>query len=209
MLVAGLIMILSVILLPVTALHAPLHERVVPVQTLTLSTSTVSATSVGGQVGTPLALSKIPTTTTSAQRMVGTPLHQPGTATSTASTIVGTAQAFSPSSGGIVGTPISQSQSYLDQNSIDGSIPNYAVLLIILICLFVFFSVAAFFVYRFYKRHHLDLQRKDLDDEEDIMAAYSRYWKKKQRHSGGGGFVDVKETQACAVHTEDKVQRRV
>jgi hypothetical protein len=206
MLVASLIVILSVIFLPVTALDAPLQKRIVPWRTLTLSTPTVSATSVGGQVGTPLTLSKTPTTTTSVQPMLGTPIHQP--ATSTASTIVGTALAASPSSGGLVGTPVSQSQSYMDQNSIDSSIPNYAVLLIILICLFVFFSVAAFFVYRFYKRRHIDLHRKDLDDEEDIIAAYSRFWKKKQRHSGGG-FVDVKEAQACAVHTEDKVQRRL
>lgn len=224
MTVLNLIIILTTIILPIMASDAPLQKRIVPWRTLTLSTPTVTTTSGAGQVGSPLVLSSSPTTT--AQGIRSTPLYQPapggqvGTATfqsassETASPMVGTPIAISSSSstatGGLVGSPLSQPQSsFFDQHTINSNLPNYAVLLIIILCLFAFFSIGAFFVYRFYKRRQFDLKRKDVDDEEDIMAAYSRFWKKKQRNSGGGGFISVKEKQACAVHVEDKVQRRV
>jgi len=213
----GLVIIVSTIILPIMASDAHLEKRVVPWRTLTLSTPTATTTPTTGQgqvgtathqpgsasplVGTPQAV------TQSSGGMVGTPLA--GTASSGG--MVGTPQAGTASSGGMVGVPLKQSpQSFFDKHTINSNLPNYAVLLIIVLCLLVFFSVGAFFVYRFYQRRQLDAKRKNLNDEEDIMAAYSRFWKKKQRNSGGAsGFVDVTENQACTVHVEEKVQRRV
>ena len=142
----------------------------------------------------------------SASPMVGTPQA----ATHSSGGMVGTPKA-GPPSGGMVGIPIKQPpQSFFDKHTINSNLPNYAVLLIIVLCLFLFFSVGAFFVYRFYQRRQLDAKRKNLNDDEDIMAAYSRFWKKKQRKSGGAsGFVDITEKEVCAVHVEEKVQRRV
>src|SRR5579862_125261 len=156
-----------------------------------------------GILGEPLVLSQSPspTPTLAAAAKVGEPLQQSATGTTiTQAGKVGTSvsnesNTFSteinlptniPSTtttSGIVATPTSSSSSFFTKHSIIPAIPNWAVLVIIISSSLIFFSLVGLVIWRVRKSRIAKRMEKDID-EEDIIEAYTKYWKTK-RDSGG------------------------
>jgi hypothetical protein len=166
-----------------------------------------------GIVGEPLVLSQSPspTPTLAAMGKVGEALQQSGGVVGTAlaqaekvaSSVSHDSNTFSteinlptniPSSTatatGIVATPVSSSSSFFTQHSIIPAIPNWAVLVIIISFSLTFFALVGLIIWRVRKYRAAKRNEKDID-EEDIIEAYTKYWKTKRNSGGivGKGFI--------------------
>lgn len=150
-----------------------------------------------GIVGEPLALSQAPspTPTLAAAAKVNEPLQQTsgvvGTSTSkdtnTFSTEINlytTNPTSTATSNGIVATPVSSSSNFFTKHSLIPAIPNWAVLVIIISASLIFFTLIGLLIWRIKKYRMHNRNETDIDDEEDIIEAYTKYWKTK-RNSGG------------------------
>ena len=165
-----------------------------------------------GILGEPLVLSQSPspTPTLAAMGKVGEALQQSGgvvgpalaQAEKVASSVSHDSNTFSteinlptniPSSTatatGIVATPISSSSSFFTQHSIIPAIPNWAVLVIIISFSLTFFALVGLIIWRV-RKYRAAKNEKDID-EEDIIEAYTKYWKTKRNSGGivGKGFI--------------------
>jgi len=153
-----------------------------------------------GILGEPLVLSQSPSPTPAGDAgqqsdgVVGTALAQAGKVASpvsqdssnTFSTKINlptNAPSSTTTSAGIVATPVSSLSSFFTENSIISAIPNWASLIIVISFSLVFFAFVGFIVWRVRKHHAAKRHEKDID-EEDIIEAYTKYWKTK-RNSGG------------------------
>ena len=141
----------------------------------TISTATSSAPTP--IKGVPVALDR---TTASPTVVPNGP--QAGT-TSSAGGVKGT-PASNSSPVGLVGTPGTHSSNFFNQHTINSNLPNYAVLIIIILSGFLFFGIGALslFRYRRYRERKTENRRK-LEDEEDVFDKYNKHWKSK-RDSG-------------------------
>lgn len=139
------------------------------------TTTSASTSTQGGQVGVPINRAATASTTTSAGGIVGTPASQ----SSTTSPV------------GIVGTPATHSSSnFFKQHSINSNLPNYAVLIIIILSGILFFALGAVAVLRYQKYRQVKTEnRRKLEDEEDVFDKYNKHWKSK-RESGRSSPVD-------------------
>jgi len=153
------------------------------------STPTASPTLVPtGQVAVPINQSPTPSASTSTQGgQVGVPVNQPGTSSSVVG-VVGTpaSQSSTTSHVGIVGTPNTHSSSlnYFQQHSINYSLPNYAVVIIVLLSGILCFAMGALALLRYQKHRQVKMEnRRKLEDEEDVFDKYNKHWKSK-RDSG-------------------------
>lgn len=169
---------------------ADLERRQAPTGTTTTSSPTLIPT---GHIVVPLAHPQTTSASTSTQGgQVGVPINHSATTTS-AGGLVGTpaSQSSTTSHVGIVGTPATHSSSnFFKQHSINSNLPNYAVLIIIILSGVVFFALGAVAVLRYRKYRQVKTEnRRKLEDEEDVFDKYNKHWKSK-RDSGRSSPVD-------------------
>jgi hypothetical protein len=175
---------------------------------LSETTGTTASSSQTGVKGSPLAVSSTPTAsptlvptgqvavpinpTTSASTstqggQVGVPVNQPGTSSSVVG-VVGTPASHSSTTShvGIVGTPGTHASSlnFFQQHSINSNLPNYAVVIIVILSGILCFAMGALALLRYQKYRQVKTEnRRKLEDEEDVFDKYNKHWKSK-RDSG-------------------------
>ena len=210
---AALFALISAFVLPVMAfdpfnLHAQLRPYIQPralvTRDLVLSETPNQnvPTETIGYLGVPLQFSHSPSPTLAQAGKLGVPIQL--TSATSATTVVQAGNVAKPvnqgtfstsitlptnkptstsAPSGVVGSPVSSSTAnFFTEHTITTGLPNWAVLVVVVGASIIFLALVGLVVWQVIK--YRKRRNRKAVDEEDVLDAYTKYWKTK-RNSGG------------------------